>query len=41
MAGANCETELLQFPQALVFLSITWRNSLFNVSLLDFDLYLE
>ena len=40
MVGAYCETEPLLFPQTSVFY-FTWRNSLFNVSLLDLDLYLE
>ena len=40
MVCANCETEPLQFPQTYAFY-ITWRNSLFNVSLINLALYLE
>ena len=41
MVGDNCEREPLRFPQSSGFFYITWRDSLFNVSLLDLDLYLE
>ena len=37
--GAHIETESLWFPQTSVFFYM--EDSLFNVSLFDFDLYLE
>ena len=40
MVGDNCEGEPLRFPQSLVFY-VTWLDLLFNVLLLDLDLYLE